>query len=124
MANVYFIMPMPGSQEIKSLGFAYSLYSYRFMIRLLLGFLMLLGIRAAWKLSPIPVSLLLISLATVLYMTNIKMTADHMFYQPSTLVMRPASENKVELQKLVIGVSDEHESKAYPIQFIGFHHQV
>lgn len=52
------------------------------------------------------------------------MAADHMFYQPKTVLMVSASENKVDSNRLVIGVTHNGESKAYPIQFLGYHHQV
>ena len=55
---------------------------------------------------------------------NFKMQADKMFYQPSQLVMAPKEKNKVELERLVMGVSLNGISKAYPIQFLGYHHQV
>ena len=35
-----------------------------------------------------------------------------------------SSNNKVDLDKLVIGIALKGEAKAYPIQFLGFHHQV
>ena len=35
IANVYFIMPMPGSQEVNSLDVAYFLYTWRWFFRVL-----------------------------------------------------------------------------------------
>ncbi|HEX6846522.1 MAG TPA: DUF3179 domain-containing (seleno)protein, partial [Chitinophagaceae bacterium] len=35
-----------------------------------------------------------------------------------------AAENQVDSNRLVIGVTHNGEAKAYPIQFIGYHHQV
>jgi hypothetical protein len=57
-------------------------------------------------------------------MTNFKMAADHMFYQPKKLLMVAADSNKVDAERLVIGVNHNGEARAYPIQFIGYHHQV
>jgi hypothetical protein len=57
-------------------------------------------------------------------MANFKMAADHMFYQPTKLLMVDAAENKVDTGRLVIGVALNGEAKAYPIRFLGFHHQV
>jgi hypothetical protein len=47
-----------------------------------------------------------------------------MFYQPSKLLMLQASENKVDSQRLIIGIVVNGEARAYPIQFLGYHHQV
>jgi hypothetical protein len=52
------------------------------------------------------------------------MAADHMFYQPKKKLMIPAAENKVDSNRLVIGVVNNGEAKAYPIRFLGYHHQV
>jgi hypothetical protein len=117
-------MPLPGSQEIESLSFAYFLFSFRWSFRILLSIMILAGILPAWKHSRILVSLILILTGVVIYMTKFRMAADRMFYPPSTLILDKASENSVDLHKLVIGVAGMHEAKAYPIQFIGFHHQV
>jgi hypothetical protein len=57
-------------------------------------------------------------------MANFKMAADHMFYQPKQLLLVNATENKVDSQRLVLGIVNNGEAKAYPIRFLGFHHQV
>ncbi len=124
VANVYFIMPIPGSQEMKSIGLAYFLHSYQWVFRATFGLLILLGFKSARKGSPFLVLISVALVTAVIYMTNFRMVADHMFYQPKNLNLLSASENKVDLEKLIIGVAFNHEAKAYPIQFIGFHHQV
>jgi hypothetical protein len=50
------------------------------------------------------------------------MAADKMFRQVQQLRMVPAAENKVDTQRLVIGVKWSNEAKAYPIRFLGYHH--
>ena len=47
-----------------------------------------------------------------------------MFKQPKQLLLVNAAENKVDPNRLVIGVSINGEAKAYPIQFLGYHHHV
>ena len=124
IANVYFIMPMPGSQKMNSIDLAYFFYSWRWAFRLLFVLLLVIGLFAAyWKrkwLLIIPIVLLV----TVVYLVNFKLAADHMFYQPRSLLMASANKNKVDPGRLVIGVTLNGEAKAYPIQFLGFHHQV
>jgi len=126
VANVYFIMPMPGSQKMNSIDVAYFLYRWRWIFRGLFGLMILVGLfRSRWHrkrkwLLIIPVGIL----AAIIYMANFKMAADHMFYQPKQLLLVNATENKVDSQRLVLGIVNNGEAKAYPIRFLGFHHQV
>jgi hypothetical protein len=52
------------------------------------------------------------------------MAADKMFEQPRTLSLRPAGENQVPLDGLVVGIEVNGEARAYPLRLIGYHHQV
>jgi hypothetical protein len=52
------------------------------------------------------------------------MAADAMFLQPRVVRMAPASRNTVARDRLVVGVAIAGEARAYPLQFIGYHHQV
>jgi hypothetical protein len=40
------------------------------------------------------------------------------------LTMQPAALNKVEMARLVVGVELNGEARAYPVEYIGYHHQV
>jgi hypothetical protein len=123
--NVYFIMPMPGgSQEINSLDIAYFLYQWRWLFRGILMALILAGIKTAWRSSRwIPVICILV-LIVLSYLVNFKMAADTMFYQPKLLELKANPGNVVGEDKLIIGIAHHGEAKAYPIQYIGYHHQV
>jgi hypothetical protein len=126
IANVYFIMPMPGSQQMNSIDLAYFLYSWRWAFRILFGLMIVIGLfRARWHrrwkwLLILP----LVILFAVIYMANFKMAADAMFQQPKQFVLASADKNKVDSNRLVIGISINGETKAYPIQFLGYHHHV
>jgi len=124
IANVYFIMPMPGSQESNSISLAYFLYEWRWVFRIVFGLLLIIGLlKSSWKrkwVPFIPIALVLV----VVYMTNFVMAADHMFYQPQKYLLADAAHNKIDSARLVLGVVQNNEAKAYPIQLIGYHHQV
>lgn len=127
LANVYFIMPMPGSQRMRSVEFAHMLFTWRWWIRALFGLLLLIGVAPAWRTVSwrrwlVPTSLVV--LAAVTYMANFKMAADQMFKQPTSLVMEPAARNTVPLDRLVVGIAVNGDARAYPLRFIGYHHQV
>jgi hypothetical protein len=55
---------------------------------------------------------------------NFKMNADKMFYQPTKIIMADSSTNTISIDKLVLGIHHNGESRAYPIQLIAYHHQV
>jgi len=125
IAKVYFIMPIPGSQRMNSIDFAYFLHNWRWVFRISFWALILIGasnaFRVKWKWVPL---IFLAMAAGLVYVTNYEMAADTMFYQPENLKLQPVPANKVKDDRLIIGVSINGEAKAYPIQFIGYHHQV
>lgn len=125
IANVYFIMPMPGSQQLDSINVAYFLYAYRWFFRIAFGLMILFGARNAFATRRrwLPV-LAAIPVIVVAYFFNFRMTADHMFLQPVHVLFQSKSETVLSDSALVIVVAREGESKAYPIRYIQYHHQV
>ena len=127
MANVYFIMPMPGSQQMRSIDAAYAVYRWRWLLRALFGLMVVSGVPAMWRLNGwrrAAVAVSTVVLAGVAYAVNFRMSADHMFRQPTVLNMQPPAHNKVATNRLVVGVALQGDARAYPLQFIGYHHQV
>jgi hypothetical protein len=124
VANVYFIMPMPGSQRMDSLDLAYFLHQWRWVFRVVFGVVLALGLPSAFRASVWLPAAALAGAGFIIYQVNAEMAADKMFYQPRTLRMADAQNNTVGLDKLVLGVDLNGQAKAYPIQFIGYHHQV
>ena len=127
IALVYFIMPMPGSQRMRSIELAYTLYTWRWLLRAMCGAMVLAGAVPVWRSGKgarwlAPASLL--AVAALAWVFNFQMSADHMFLQPTAVNMRPAATNKVAADRLVVGVEVNGEARAYPLQYIGYHHQV
>ncbi|WP_041258108.1 DUF3179 domain-containing (seleno)protein [Fibrella aestuarina] len=133
-ARVYFIMPFPGSQlddaaNLSRVSVAYWLHQHvgwlRGMGLLLVAYPL---VRVLWR--PARPSDrwvaggLAIAYGLVLYVVNQTMMADHMFLQPTTKRMLSMAQNKIGTNKLVLGVVANGEARAYPIQLIGYHHQV
>lgn len=121
-ANVFFIMPMPGSQAQDSVGWAYLLYHYRWWIRGGLALLALLGGRQAVMTRPKASFLAVAVLAIVAYLVNFNMAADAMFRPMQEQVRLPAATSQVDPSRLVIGVAVGDAACAYPIQYLGYHH--
>ncbi len=124
IANVYFIMPMPGSQKMESLDGAYFLYSWRWLFRILFLLMALVGIKHAFSASKWLVSGSILIVACIAFASNFIIAADSMFKQPVSVIFKCKTENKVESGRLILGIILNGESKAYPIQFLGYHHQV
>ena len=126
--RVYLIMPLPGSQQFDSIELAYFLGSNKWMIRLigyLIAFIpMILIIRNGIKKEKIIIGVLTVVYLIVFYVFTFQMEADKMFYQPTKVVSTSLSKNKIPNNKLVIGVVIDNIARAYPIQLIGYHHQV
>ncbi|PQA60784.1 DUF3179 domain-containing (seleno)protein [Siphonobacter curvatus] len=126
LASIYFIMPLPGSQRIPSLEAAYFIHRWRVSFWVGCGLLIALGIIPAFseygkKWVPILASLVTIALVTWIHL---KMNAQALFQEPQQVQLAPGSQNKVNPKRLVVGVVMGKEARAYPIQFLAYHHQV
>lgn len=126
--RVYFIMPFPGSQHKETLSFAYWLHNNILWLRLL-GLLMIIWpalqvLRHSKKWKKGLLAGVLILYGVIFYFFNFKFLADKMFYQPKNKTFAGSEKNSIAPDKLVLGVTLNGQSKAYPIQLIGYHHQV
>jgi hypothetical protein len=123
--KVYFIMPMPGSQDMNSIDTAYFLHAYRWYFRILFASMVVIGGMSAFRIRRwwIPV-IPLVFVGVVIYYFNFKMTADHMFLQPQKLSYSTKADFSLGDSSLVIGISHNGEAKAYPVRYIAYHHQV
>lgn len=126
--RIYFIMPFPGSQKWDTVQLAYVLNQHAWFFRIFgLMFVLIPGIQlirekklksAATVITAVPVWLI------VFYVVSNKLQADKMFYQPTRVTMLPVSENIMPRNSVVIGLSLNGLQRAYPIELIGYHHQV
>lgn len=126
--RVYFIMPFPGSQQSNTIDIAYFIDRNIWWLRLI-GFaiviiplLNLFKHSKVWK--KVIVLLVLAFYGIVAYAFNFKFLADKMFYQPKEKLFATTQVDTTAKTKLVIGVNINNEAKAYPIEIIGYHHQV
>lgn len=127
LANVYFIMPMPLSQRLRTIDVAYFLHTTRWIIRAVCGAAIVAGASAAlrqrgWRMLIAP-AFLVVAGCTV-YAANVRLSADRMFLEPPSLTMVPAARNTIEPTRLIVGIEREGEARAYPMRLIGYHHQV
>lgn len=126
--RVYFIMPFAGSQRSETIDLAYFIHTNIMYFRIV-GLLMIFfpafycfhsdNKKAKWS-----IVIALVIFAVVFYLFNFRFVADKMFYQPQHKIFADISSNKIPEKNLVVGVSINGEAKAYPIEIIGYHHQV
>lgn len=123
--KVYFIMPFPGSQTINSLDVAYAFHVYRWMIRITFLLMIAVGAASAFsiKIKWIP-ALAILPTLIIAYYFNYEMTAESIFKEPANLVFKSKSNNTLGDSAIVVGVQHNGQVKAYPVQFIIYHHQV
>jgi len=126
--KIYYIMPFPGSQEDETIRFAYMLHNNIWLFRIL-GLARLaspawyyLKSGRIWQQWPVIVAIGV--WLFIVYMTNFVLLADQLFKEPRHKDLALVANNKIPLNDLVIGVSINGESKAYPMEIIGYHHQV
>ncbi len=128
VARVYFIMPFPGSQEDNVIHIAYFLHNYIYLFRiagiLLISYPAYLLIGFGKPTFRWTVIVLIVFWLFVLFNSNFRLMADKMFYQPENKILATTSRNKVNDRALVLGVYINNQAKAYPIEIIGYHHQV
>ncbi|MBS1917313.1 MAG: DUF3179 domain-containing protein [Bacteroidetes bacterium] len=126
--RVYFIMPFPGSQHNNTINVAYFLNNNIFWIRIVLLLLMAYPffyfLRRGKIWQKIIVLIPVLFYAFIFYMFNFQFLADKMFYQPTNKHLVNTTSNKVDTNQLVIGIVLNGQAKAYPVEIIGYHHQV
>jgi hypothetical protein len=126
--HVFFIMPMPGSQESNTIEIAYFIHKNIFYIRTI-GLLIVIVplihyyMNGKW-LARILVTVGIVAYGYVFYKFNYVFVADKIFEQPTKYSYAGLANNVIKPQQLVVGVEVNGKAKAYPIQLIGYHHQV
>ena len=126
--KVYYIMPFPGSQHDETITLAYGLHNYIIYLRIVGWMLLLAGMYWTWDITGLSfkviVGILFAFYLFIFILFNYYFLADKMFYQPSHKIFAEASNSKIDANHLVLGVDINGETKAYPLEIIGYHHQV
>lgn len=127
--RVYYIMPFPGSQYDETIDLAYFIHNsivyFRLLGLALVAWPFLYYVRHIQGIAKTVVWVVFGFYVIVFYLFNFRYLADKMFLQLKHKTFLSAERNKkVQPRQLIIGVSLNGESKAYPIEIIGYHHQV
>lgn len=124
----YFLLPFPYSQENTHIGIAYFLNEYLWFFRAvsilcILPFFWYEFKPALWYTKTIVLLFTLIAFF-VHYMCSHEMRAGAMFKDMHRVEFFTPKTSTYFPNQLVIGVSVNGEHKAYPVEIIGYHHQV
>ena len=126
--RVYFIMPFPGSQNDETIDIAYFLGSniiyFRLLGLVLIAYPFAYFFNRGSQVIKVTMAVVFGFYILVFYMFNYRFLADQMFLQQKSKIFLDATQTKVLAKQLVLGVTNGNESKAYPIEVIGYHHQV
>jgi hypothetical protein len=126
--RVYFIMPFPGSQRSDTIAVAYFLDRNVLWLRIIALVIalppLLYFFRKGRRWLQVVLTLFVLLYGTIFYFFNFRFLADKMFYQPKLKLFSAGVADTTNKDRLVIGVSLAGEAKAYPIEIIGYHHQV
>jgi hypothetical protein len=125
LLKVYFIMPMPGSQQWDTIDVAYFLHINRWYFRIAFMILIIASSTRAFstKRKWIPFAALM-TVLLIVYLFNFQLVADRIFLEPATLSFKGRAGNTLPDSTVVIAVHYEGVAKAYPVRYISYHHQV
>lgn len=124
----YFVMPFAGSFESNALAVSYFFSNNIVWLRVLAALLIACSLYSIVKnrqLKPLfTVLLLLAGYAALYYYLNVYMLPEEIYQPIKVKTFASKRENKISSDKLVIGVDIDGAAKAYPLQIIGYHHQI
>jgi len=128
LLHAYLLMPFPGSQDLEAMTVAYYLEYWLHMTRVI-GLLLLAvpvyrALRYGGALKRMGVVLLFGACFSIFYLTDIVFSAEYMFREPTSRQFLPATESQLDGERLVVGIEHGGDAKAYPLNYIGYHHKV
>ena len=128
IAKVYFIMPFPGSQQFNVISIAYFLHNNIWWLRIM-GIVLMVGPASTTfsdgnRWGKITLVLAFLLYGFIYYLFNFRFLAEKMFHEPKLILFADGQIDTTNRNKLIIGVINHNQAKAYPIEIIGYHHQI
>jgi Protein of unknown function (DUF3179) len=128
LVHAYLLMPFPGSQDLNAITVSYYLEKVIWILRVV-GILMLVRYFIKYFANNsttkkmVKIGVLVLCLGSF-YFTDIAYKAESMFEEPQVIKFANAIDNKVPQSFVVIGVVDHGVAKAYPVDYLAYHHKV
>jgi hypothetical protein len=128
LIHAYLLMPFPGSQELNAITVSYYLEKIILPLRIVGGLVLIWYLvkyfsKNSAKGKIVKGVVLALCLASF-YFTDFAYKASTMFEEPQTIKFANAIGNKVPESFVVIGVISEGVAKAYPVDYLAYHHKV
>jgi len=128
LVHAYLLMPFPGSQDLNAITVSYYLEKFVLPLRILGAIMIIWYFAKHFTKSSrtgkiVKISVLVLCLASF-YFTDVMFKAESMFEEPQTVKFANAIDNKVPQSFVVIGVVNNGVAKAYPVDYLAYHHKV
>lgn len=128
LVQAYLLMPFPGSQDLEVITLTYYLERIIVPLRVLGGLVLLYGlwrgIASASRRFRWVAGATLLLLGALMYVTDVAYKAERMFEEPQSIRFATAASNRVPDSLLVVGLVQGGLAKAYPVNYLGYHHKV
>lgn len=128
LVQAYLLMPFPGSQDLEVITLTYYLQAIILPLRIVGLFCM---VPSAWfvftkgaKKLRIIAGVVLVVCAGLFYFSDVEYKAERMFEEPQYARFESADDNKVPDSLLVMGLVYDGNAKAYPVNYVGYHHKI
>jgi len=128
LLHAYLLMPFPGSQNLEAIKLCYYLEKIILPLRIaggliLIWYLVKYFTKNTSKGRWVKGTLLGLGLISF-YVTDVAYKASAMFEEPVDIKFANAIDNKVPESNVVLGVVNNGVAKAYPLNYLGYHHKI
>lgn len=124
----YLTWPLPGSQDLESIQWAYNLGKITPVTEILGAICALIGLAGIVRKRPPRRTLLWVGAASLvalaLFVVTAKFSAPVTFEPASVVEFASGPSDELPPETLVMGITAGSESKAYPIRLLAYHHRV
>lgn len=128
LVHAYLLMPFPGSQNLNAITVSYYLEKVVTPLRVLGGLLIIwyaIFYFRSNSLSGKIVKAVVLALCLVsFYFSDFEFKAERMFEEPQTIKFANFINNRVPQSTVIIGVVSNGVAKAYPLNYLGYHHKI
>ena len=128
LVHAYLLMPFPGSQDLNAITASYYLEKIVLPLRIAGGIMIVWYLFKYYpknnKANKIIKGAVLALCMVSFYYSDIAYKADTMFEEPQVIKFANAVNNKVPENFVIIGVVNNGVAKAYPLDYLAYHHKV
>ena len=121
----YLLRPFLGSQELDSANFAQLLSNYKIYFDIICIVTLIYFSIPVFKEKKRSIAIVALCISLFFYIfLNFIFVASNIFHQPKNLLFADVNKNKVDKNEMIVGIEFHGKSKAYPVPFIDYHHQI